>query len=85
MVDAIFIVSQKNFFMRMRIFFLLGLLISMTGFGQQTRTVSGKVTDLKDGAPFSGCYRKSKRTIAGCNNAGRWNIYYQCFISSHCT
>jgi TonB-linked SusC/RagA family outer membrane protein len=44
----------------MRILLLLGLLMSLTGFGRQTRTVSGKVTDLKDGAPLVGVTVKAK-------------------------
>lgn len=44
----------------MRILLLLGLLMSITGFGQQTRTVAGKVTDLKDGSPLAGVTVKAK-------------------------
>ena len=54
------IVSQKTIFMRMRLLLLLGLLMSITGFSQQTRTVTGKVTDLKDGAPLAGVSVKAK-------------------------
>ena len=46
--------------MRMKILLLLGLVMSITGFSQQTRTVTGKVTDLKDGAPLAGVTVKAK-------------------------
>ena len=46
--------------MRVRILVLLGLLINITAFCQQSRTVTGKVTDLKDGAPLAGVTVKAK-------------------------
>lgn len=46
--------------MRMRILVLLGLLMSISAFSQQLRTVTGKVTDLKDGSPLAGVTVKAK-------------------------
>ena len=46
--------------MRMKILLLIGLLISIAGFSQQMRTISGKVTDAKDGSPLAGVTIKGK-------------------------
>ena len=46
--------------MRMKILLFISLLISIAGFSQQMRTISGKVTDAKDGSPLAGVTIKGK-------------------------
>lgn len=62
--------------MRMKLLMLLFLLIGITGFSQQTRTVSGRVTDLRDGAALPGVTVKAKgqSQVVTTNSNGNFSI-----------
>lgn len=55
---------------------LFALLVNITAFGQQTRTVTGKVTDLKDGAPLPGVTVKVKgqTIVTATKSDGTFNL-----------